>query len=308
VAGDHGAEHCAGGVRRDGNATASVLQRKATTTQDENASALRLILGLARTPAWIGGIAAMAVGFLLQAGALATGPISLVQPILITELSFTLLLAAAVFHRNLHRREWGAVAGMSIGLVVLLEALRPSGGNSYGAPLALWLLGTAITLAIVVVLIVLGFRTHGASRAAYLGVATGAGFGFTAALLSEVGAAHRVAGFVGVFTSWQTYLLIGLGPGFVFLLQKALQAGTLVASQPALTLANPIVAVGFGVAVFGEHVRSGGWLALAVLGALLIAVCTVVLARSPLLHDKPDAEQATDSRPQHDRRTTPRTA
>lgn len=34
-----------------GNATASVLQRKATTTQDENASALQLMLGLIRTPA-----------------------------------------------------------------------------------------------------------------------------------------------------------------------------------------------------------------------------------------------------------------
>ncbi len=111
-----------------GNPTASVLQREATITQDDNASALQLILGLARTPAWVGGIGAMAVGFLLQAAALATGPISAVQPILIVELSFTLLLAAAVFHRRLHRREWDAVAGMSIGLAVLLEALRPSGG------------------------------------------------------------------------------------------------------------------------------------------------------------------------------------
>ena len=291
-----------------GNATASVLQRKATTTQDENASALQLILGLARTPAWLGGIGAMAVGFLLQAGALATGPISLVQPVLIVELSFTLLLAAAVFHRRLHRREWGAVAGMSIGLAVLLETLHPTGGDSYAAPLIRWLLGTAITLGIVVVLIVLGFRTRGAGRAAYLGVATGMGFGFTAALLSQVAAAHRAAGFVGVFSSWQTYLLIGLGPGFVFLLQKALQAGTLVASQPALTLANPIVAAGFGVAVFGEHVRGGGWLALAVLGAVLIAASTVVLARSPLLHDNPSGA-STEAPPAGSRpHPTPRTA
>jgi len=65
-------------------------------------------------------------------------------------------------------------------------------------------------------------------------------------------------------------VLIGLGPGFVFLPQKALQAGSLVASQPALTLPNPLVGASFGVAVFGEHVRGGGWLALAALGALLI--------------------------------------
>lgn len=49
--------------------------------------------------------------------------------------------------------------------------------------------------------------------------------------------------------------MIGLGPGFFFLLQKALQAGRLVASQPALTLSNPVVSVVFGVAVFDEHLR-----------------------------------------------------
>ena len=129
------------------------------------------------------------------------------------------------------------------------------------------------------------------------------GFGFTAALLSQVGAAHKDAGFTGVATSWQTYVLIGLGPGFVFLLQKALQAGSLVASQPALTLANPIVGASFGIAVFGEHVRGGGWLALAVLGALLILACTVILARSPLLHDSPNTEQSSgpaSTAPAHD--------
>jgi len=106
-----------------------------------------------------------------------------------------------------------------------------------------------------------------------------------------------------VATSWQTYLLIGLGPGFVFLPQKALQAGSLVASQPALTLSNPLVGASFGVAVFGEHVRGGGWLALAALGALLILACTVILARSPMLHDSPDTERSPDPRAQHQRTT-----
>jgi len=67
-----------------------------------------------------------------------------------------------------------------------------------------------------------------------------------------------------------------------------MQAGRLVASQPALTLANPVVAVGFGIAVFGEHVRGGGWIVGAVVGAALIAASTVLLARSPLLHDEGD--------------------
>jgi drug/metabolite transporter (DMT)-like permease len=87
-------------------------------------------------------------------------------------------------------------------------------------------------------------------------------------LLTSISAVYSTSGWSGVVSSSQ---------------QKSLQAGSLVADQPALTLSNPVVAMAFGVVVFGERVRTGGWLALAVAGALLIAVSTAVLARSPLL-------------------------
>jgi hypothetical protein len=90
--------------------------------------------------------------------------------------------------------------------------------------------------------------------------------------------------------------MIVLGPGYFFLLQKSLQAGSLVAAQPALTLSNPVVAVVFGIVVFGEQVRTGGWLALAVAGAAAIAVCTLVLARSPLLKGEGNAESDAGSK------------
>ena len=93
-----------------------------------------------------------------------------------------------------------------------------------------------------------------------------------------------ISGLGGLLRAPQTYLVIVLGPVFFFLLQKSLQAGRLVASQPALTLANPLVSVAFGFAVFNEHLRAGAWLILALFGAGLIIACTVLLARSPLLH------------------------
>ena len=53
------------------NATSSVLQRKANqkVPQDENAS-LKQIRRLLHEPVWFGGVAAITVGFLLQASAL----------------------------------------------------------------------------------------------------------------------------------------------------------------------------------------------------------------------------------------------
>jgi drug/metabolite transporter (DMT)-like permease len=277
-----------------GNAAASVLQRKADRDEPEGkATGLVLLWHLVHRPAWLGGIAALVVAFLLQAAALSTGAIAVVQPILVLELPFTLLLASMVFRSRLHAREWIAIAGMSAGLAGMLYALQPGGGDPHRVSGVNWVIGIAVSLVVIGIFVVLGYRAEGLRRAAYLGVATGIGFGFIAALVAAIGADYSVSGIGGVLRAPQTYLVIVLGPGFFFLLQKTLQAGRLVASQPALTLANPVVSIAFGIVVFGEHFRSGTWLILALFGAVLIVACTVLLARSPLLQGSEQAE------PQH---------
>jgi hypothetical protein len=52
-----------------------------------------------------------------------------------------------------------------------------------------------------------------------------------------------------------------------------------------MTLADPVVAVVWGLTVFGEHVRDGPWLVGTFVGIGLLIVGTLVLVRSPLLHD-----------------------
>ena len=86
-----------------------------------------------------------------------------------------------------------------------------------------------------------------------------------------------------MFTTWWTYLLILAVPAGFLLLQNAMQAGRLVASQPGITLANPLVAAVWGVGVFGEDVRTGYWLIGAAAGIALIAAGVVLLSRSSLL-------------------------
>jgi drug/metabolite transporter (DMT)-like permease len=277
-----------------GNATAPVLQRKANRDEPEGqATGLTLLWHLAHRPVWLGGVGTLVVAFLLQAAALATGPIIVVQPILVLELAFTLMLASMVFHSRLHAREWTAICGMSAGLAGMLYALQPSGGDPYRASVGGWVTGIAVTLTVSSLFVVLGYRGKGTYRAIYLGLATGIGFGLVAALIAGIGAAYSVSGIGGVLRAPQTYLVIVFGLGFFFLLQKTLQAGRLIASQPPLTLANPVVSVAFGIAVFHEHIRTGTWLIVALFGAVLIIACTVLLARSPLLQGPERAESRT---------------
>jgi hypothetical protein len=122
----------------------------------------------------------------------------------------------------------------------------------------------------------------GARRAAILGAATGCAFGLTAALIKGMTdqAAHGLA---GIFTSWQLYAMIVSGSGAMFLLQSAMNAGRLLATQPGLTLVDPVVSILWGVLVFQEQARGGWFVLLALAGAAVVSAAVVALARSPLL-------------------------
>lgn len=272
------------------NASASVLQRRATKAEPESAAfSLRMFADLAHRLTWILGITAMIMGFLLHAVSISLSRIALVQPLLITELPITLVLASWTFRLRISRRDWLAIAMATAGLATFLGCLAPAGGDPARVPTTTWAIGIAATATGVLALLVLGYRGRREHRAALLGVATGAAFGLNSSLIAGVGAAVGHGG--NLFTTWQTYGILILGPVSFFLLQNALQAGNLVASQPGFTLTNPLVSVAFGLAVFGEHGQGGPFLIGTIAGVALIAAGTITLSQSELLD--PDSTRQT---------------
>ena len=288
------------------NATSSVLQRKAgrRVPQGENLS-LRLIGSLLHQPVWFGGIFAVTVGFLLQAAALGNGQLSVVEPILVLELPFTLLLATRAFHMRLHLREWGAAIAMSAGLAGLLYSLSPAGGKPEDVRWYGWVIGIGVNLAFVAAMTAWGRRgpagrgprsgQGSAHQAAVLAVGAGAAFGLTAALIKGMTNVFS-QGMAALMTSWELYAMIAAGVGAMFLVQSAMNAGRLVAAQPGLTLTDPIVSILWGVFVFREQVRTGWYLGLMAAGGVVIVGAVIVLARSPLL----SAESGQQEQPQED--------
>lgn len=281
------------------NATAAVLQRRAAS-QATATRPLGLIGDLVRRRVWLVGIAMVVVASLLQAGALATGPIALVQPIFIVELPLTLLLSSWVWHRTLSGRTWGAVALVTVSLGTGLAAAEPSGaGNT--ASTGTWILALIATVGFEAVLIGAGVRMSGEPRAALLGLAAACGYSLTAALMKEAVAAldHGVVAF---FETWQLYGVAIAGVGSLFLLQNALQAGTLAASQPALTVGDALISIVYGVMLFHEHIRLGWFLIPEIVGLALIVVGYIEIAKSPVAmahHESqasPPAEVADEAR------------
>ncbi|MGW3471082.1 DMT family transporter [Saccharopolyspora sp. NPDC000995] len=274
------------------NASASVLQRRGTKELPESSGfSPKMLVDLIRHPVWVLGISAMLIGFVVHGIAITVSRIALVQPVLVTELPFTLVLASWAFRLRIPRRDWAAIWMLSVGLAIFLACLAPEGGDPRVAT-GTWAVGIAATAGPIIALVALGYRGQREHRAALLGVATGATFGLNSSLIAGVGAS--VAHGAGLLSTWQTYGVAVLGPLSFFLLQSALHAGNLVASQPGFTLTNPLVSVAWGLSVFGEQARGGWFLLGTTAGAVLIGVGTVVLSRSEMLN--PDAPHRTPRR------------
>lgn len=278
------------------NAVSSVLQRKANkrVPQRENMSLWQIWL-LLHQPLWFGGIAAITAGFLLQASALGTGQLSGVEPLLVLELPFTLILASRFFRQPLGSREWLPTAAMTAGLAGLLYLLAPSSSGTPHVQWYGWLAGIGVNLLLAGCLVLWARRVGlpkerressgqraGSLRAALLAIAAGATFGLTAALMKAM--TRTLAGGIGhLFTDWPLYAMIATGALGMFLTQAALNAGQLIAAQPGLTLSDPLVSVLWGVLAFHEQVREGWFVPGEVACAAVIVAGVIMLARSPLL-------------------------
>jgi hypothetical protein len=276
-------------------ATASVAQRRAAALAPERMSfSWRLVGYLLKRPAWFVGIASMILGFVFQVEALRLGSLTVVQPLIATELVIVFGVIAIHDPHRVHGRDWLSALGMVIGLGAFLALARPSGGHSHSGT-AMWVVAGVSTFVLAGLLTVVAYLPPGKHRrpsagrkAALLGIAAATGFGFVAAVIKEL-SSHLSQGPSGVFLNWSPYVLLLSGAAAMFLASNAFQAGSLAASQPGLTIVDPLVASALGVVLFGERLNHAPAAFIGeILAVALLVISVVVLSRSPLVHDEQD--------------------
>jgi drug/metabolite transporter (DMT)-like permease len=232
-----------------------------------------------RHPLWIVGLLANVAGLGLHALALRDGPLTLVQPLLVVGVIFTLPLRQVLERRWPRRAEICWAAALTLGLALFLILATVANDPVQGAdPEPTVLCAATIGLA-VVGCVVAERRTAAATGAMLLGTAAGLLFAAAAALLKETTnmLSHGAA---ALFTTWPGYALVAVGGAGLLLSQYAYRAGPLSASLPAITVVNPIMSVVIGVAVFDEPFRTApGYLLGEVLGLALMAVAAAGLTR-----------------------------
>jgi len=273
-------------------ATSSVCQRLGAASLSKGGARRPgfdplLVFRLATRPVWLAGFAGMLLGFVLQVSALRFGPLAVVQPVLAVELVFVFGYLAAAHPGRVGPREWLPAVAMSAGVAIFLAAASPSGGQAH-APAASWWLAAGATLAVVSLAIAASGARGGRAaspgrRAALLGIAAGVGWGFVATIIKEL-SSHVSGGPAAIFTNWSAYALMAAGAAGMLLTAHAMAAGPLAASQPGLTVSDPVTATLLGVLVFGEHLANSPWdLAAEFLGLALLAGGAWALSQSRLV-------------------------
>jgi hypothetical protein len=253
-----------------GYAIAAVTQQRAAARlPSPTAFDPGILLRLARRRLWQLSLIAMVAGFGLQAAALDTGRLVLVEPVFPSTLLFALLLAARLEGRWLRHAEWTAALATVAGLVVFLFAAWPSGGQRTAGISALT--GAVITAALLAGLcyLVAGrFVSH--HRALVLGLAGGIGAGVTDALTKTVTYVVTHHG-IAVFADVRLYLLAAVGIITFTLQQNGFRAASLSASLPAYAVLEPVVGSILGIVIYDEDVGLGA-------GHIIVEVLAVACA------------------------------
>ncbi|MCY0926033.1 hypothetical protein OTB20_07385 [Streptomyces sp. H27-H1] len=252
--------------------TASVLQAVAARAAEPGTGSgvdTALLLRALRQWRYLAGLGLDGVGFVLQIIALRHIPIYAVGAALAASLAVTAVVAARLLRVRLSRTEWGAVAVVCVGLVMLGLASGEEGTLEGTLALKLGLLAVA-GLVLVVGAVAGGLPDR--SRALTLGLAAGTGFGV-------VEVAVRLIDDISLSTLANPALyalLLGGGSAFL-LLTSALQRGSVTAATAGMVLGETIGPAVAGVAWLGDRTRDGlTWLAVAgfavaVAGALALA-------------------------------------
>jgi drug/metabolite transporter (DMT)-like permease len=257
-------------------------QRVARQAPSADSLSFRLFADLIGKPVWLAGIVAMVSGQVLGALALGDGHVSLVEPLLTTNLLFALALARLLSAQPLAGREWGGAVLLIAGVATFIVAAQPGSGIGVIDQPRNWIF-VGVVAAIVAATVSLARRTAGAARASLL--ATGAGMlfgmqdGFTRGAMLVLG-----DGLVRLLESWLPYAVLAVAVIGLLLAQSAFEAAALRASLPAITAAEPLVGIAYGISVFGEKVRTAPvWLALETAGLTAMIAGMVLLTRSPML-------------------------
>ncbi len=257
------------------NATAVMMQHVATAAGAHRGWAW--VRHVVRHPLWLLGWVGMLGSLVFQAIALHAGPLSLVQPLLVSELVLALVLRRLWRRQRLSRRAWASAGVTTLALATVLVVMDPH-GVARAPTRAAWVTTTAVSVLAVGALVLVARGAGPARRAASFATATAVLWALEATFIKSATDALVAGGVAGLVTSWPLYALIAAGLAGLTTEQLALREGPLRVSQPLIVIVDPLVSVLYGVGLFHERLASSpGALAVTALAVVAMSAGVVVM-------------------------------
>ncbi|HEY6474163.1 MAG TPA: DMT family transporter [Acidimicrobiales bacterium] len=238
------------------NAVHLMAQHAASIGVSDSHRGRKLVAHLMRHPLWLLGWVAAAAGFAFQAVALHSGQLSIVQPLLVTELVFALLLRRFWVRQHVAKMAWTAALITCAALAVFLTVAQPHGGHLH-PDVADWVTALAVFGGAIALLAVLARWGTPVRRAALYATAASITWALMAAFIKATTDLLTASGLVATLEHWPLYALIASGVVGSVLQQAALQVGPLSVSQPLIVVVDPAVAIVLSVWIFDERFTEG---------------------------------------------------
>jgi drug/metabolite transporter (DMT)-like permease len=272
-------------------------QRSTKRVRQRRVLSPTILVDLVRQPLWLASIVGTVMGFALQVLALRFGPLALVEPLLVCDLIFAVLLASYL-NRRFDPVLLGGVLATAAGVAGFLAIAQPTSGRSSVGFLVV--LPLAAGLAVAVGGCLLLARRGGNVKPLALALACGICYG-TAAFLIKLVVAPTGAGLAGVLTNWPIYALAIVGPlGFLLNLNAFQQSALIAPVISIITVCDPLISVALASLFLDEKLSSspagiaGEVIALIVMSSGII----VVAHRAPHLAATVRAKQAPTDAPE----------
>jgi hypothetical protein len=266
----------------------------ASTTEGARVSGMRLARVLVTSPTWLIGEAALIAAFLFQALALHTGALSVVQPILVLELVFALILRRIWHHEDIPGAAWASAVAICAGLGVFVGMAEPRGGDATPTS-SHWFAAVVLLGALVGLLVLIARWGSPTLRAALYGSAAAVVWALEATFIKAATDTISQFGFWGAFLHWPLYAVAVGGVVGTLLVQAALHVGPLTVSQPFMVIIDPIISIMLGIWLYQERfTRDGTEIAIAGFSFALVVGGVLVMTTRGAAGDR---VAVGDSRP-----------
>ncbi len=267
-------------------------QRSTKRVRHRRALSPRILVDLVRQPLWLASIAGTVLGFGLQVLALRFGPLALVEPLLLCDLIFAVLLSG-LLRRVLDPIVVGGVVATAGGVATFLAVARPTAGHSSVGFFVVLPLAAGLAAAVAACLLA-SRHSNDNVRALALALACGICFGFAAFLIKLV-VSPTGAGLAGILTDWPIYALVIVGPlGFLLNLNAFQQGAVLPPVLTIITVCDPLISIALARLWLDEKLSSSPAAIAAEIIALAVMVAGIVVVtdRSPHLVEAAKAKAA----------------